>query len=1835
MSFSHSNPRRRSRVRPSVAVLLIIGMIAVSLSPAQAEITGAHAKLLLSSAIAIVSRKAPKHTNVALKPQQLETTGQREGRVTRVRLCPRRLSMYVGEEFMLSPLPLDNNRAPVHGVVFSWESSDNEVATITSDGVVTAAKSGQCFVTAIVGTKQAKVRVEVRDGSRARVANTQWDIEHRNECDDAEQDSASSTSDPADPQVGAQLLPPPDPNEPVNVVDAGARFNATGHPRFSPNLSAASTDNQLGSSSFNLSIPIFGSGGRGVGAGLNLAYNSRMWTKNGASGIVFDYDQGWPAPGFRLNYGWIIRDYNVASGSSGNYLLIEADGTRTPLIKQGTDTYRSEDGRYLQFSNHILTLPNGTTVKYTLNNARFLPVWVKDINGNSISITYVDRNAGSCSDAQRIETCVCASGCSKPARQAINYIRDTLGRLITFYYSANGHLAEVRAAGYSGAPDRVLAKFYYQTLTLSYNFSRTVSGAPIDNLVDVLRRVYFPETGRGYVFDSYSGYGMCTHASMRLGMTDTLDGTETAYTEYVFNTAGQLSDSPEFTQRKEWWLHKTDDSGNEAGPESPATYTYSRTSNSSTMTSTIAGPTGSNSVTAVMVSNNDTSSAQYGLLTEQRQETGGAVKVKQEFSYDNPSSASASSGLQRNKVITTDDGSPANQTRTDFIYGSYGRLMTQIEFGFPNEGNFQKRRRTEYTYLDTAPYTSASLYNLVTDIKVWDPNGTPSDDSDDVKIARSGFEYDTPDAGWGIQKYGFTSGCQAPGCAVPPGYDTNFVDVTVRGLVTKTLSWSNATTTSADITFRHQYDIFGNEVKAEVGCCSQKSLEFRDAPITSPGTSAMYWSTPFSATAGPPGGSTLTTNYSYDFNTSFVNTLTDANDSVTGFAPDAAMRVRSVSQPSGALVETFFADPNYTKDGLVYQSKLSYLDGSTPKVHVTNRWLDGTGRAIKSGSAAGASPTSFDAVKSIYDDLGRLRKTTNPYIGDSNGDIAGLPNATVYGYDSLSRVVTVTLPDGNNVTTSYSGAVVTVTDQVGRKRQSQVDGLGRLITVTEQNPSTGLLTLATNYAYDALDNLTSVDQGGQTRSFSYDSLSRMTSGTTPEGGTVNLAYLDFGAVKKRTDARNVETHYKYDTLNRLTQVWYTGVGGSDDPNGTRPALPSGVAATSDVIVAYNTATPGNGAVNRIDDGGGFETYGYDSLGRTTSKTRTIDGNAYQTQYQYNQVNQLGLMIYPSGKRVRENFDSRGRLIGEDKVDTSGNVLTTYLSEIGYNVAGQVTGITSGSGVAESYTYSSDRLQLTRQTATKSGSTLMDLNYSYAATSGASGVSTTAGNSGQLMAITSSPASTINSQVRDQAFTYDDLGRLVTATGWATWQRRFDYDRWGNRTGVWDATSGGTQIQSVSLQQQPGAPSGVPSNRATTITNSSVALTQTYDAAGNLIGDGLHTYQYDGENRIAKVDAGAFNEATYFYDANNWRVKKTTSNNAFTTYCIWEGGQVIAEYSNAPTGATGNSYYLADRLSNRMITDTNGAFKGTQDHLPFGEEGGTSGTSEKHRFTNYERDGESGTDYAVNRQYAMGAGRFMRPDPLAGSIAGPQSLNRYSYTTNDPTNLVDPDGRVLGFPILSGILSFFGRFMFSYTMDVNAGGAFITPISSGGAGFGGQIGPITVSPGPKDPKLVNNSTACNAMAYIAWELASAAIEHNNGATRAAVEEFDQLFSQAYMSNNGIGKTPSSALGFFDKNPKPGLDSSFWGQSGFKPIFKEKNVSDNSDQTHHFAAYLSAGINNQVVAASLHMMWDLKNQNTADVKLGIAGLSIGGGLFANPEKLASIARTIAQEICGRQR
>ncbi|MCV4860529.1 hypothetical protein OFB63_31250, partial [Escherichia coli] len=63
---------------------------------------------------------------------------------------------------------------------------------------------------------------------------------------------------------------------------------------------------------------------------------------------------------------------------------------------------------------------------------------------------------------------------------------------------------------------------------------------------------------------------------------------------------------------------------------------------------------------------------------------------------------------------------------------------------------------------------------------------------------------------------------------------------------------------------------------------------------------------------------------------------------------------------------------------------------------------------------------------------------------------------------------------------------------------------------------------------------TQIVQGGQTRTFSYSSLSRLISATNPESGTFTYRYDPNGNLLTKTDARGISTTYTYDGLNRVT-----------------------------------------------------------------------------------------------------------------------------------------------------------------------------------------------------------------------------------------------------------------------------------------------------------------------------------------------------------------------------------------------------------------------------------------------------------------------------------------------------------------------------------------------------------------------------------------------------------------------------------------------------------------------------------------------------------------------------
>jgi RHS repeat-associated protein len=69
------------------------------------------------------------------------------------------------------------------------------------------------------------------------------------------------------------------------------------------------------------------------------------------------------------------------------------------------------------------------------------------------------------------------------------------------------------------------------------------------------------------------------------------------------------------------------------------------------------------------------------------------------------------------------------------------------------------------------------------------------------------------------------------------------------------------------------------------------------------------------------------------------------------------------------------------------------------------------------------------------------------------------------------------------------------------------------------------------------------------------------------------------------------------------------------------------------------------------------------------------------------------------------------------------------------------------------------------------------------------------------------------------------------------------------------------------------------------------------------------------------------------------------------------------------------------------------------------------TSPGDDFATYWKDSSTGFEYAMNRYYSTGYGRFLTADPFGGSARArnPGSMNRYTYSLSDPVNSVDQSG----------------------------------------------------------------------------------------------------------------------------------------------------------------------------------------------------------------------------------
>jgi RHS repeat-associated protein len=393
------------------------------------------------------------------------------------------------------------------------------------------------------------------------------------------------------------------------------------------------------------------------------------------------------------------------------------------------------------------------------------------------------------------------------------------------------------------------------------------------------------------------------------------------------------------------------------------------------------------------------------------------------------------------------------------------------------------------------------------------------------------------------------------------------------------------------------------------------------------------------------------TQYAINATTGDLETVTDTNGNVltysdteikssTGvkvtFERDNQGRIISVTDPLGAKVV-------YGYDAKGDLVSVTDRDGNTTgfQYNVTrSHYLDKI-----------VDPLGREAVKTEYDELGRLKKTAN-----NSG------NGVEFVYNPLNSLETVKDALGNATTYEYDtrGNVVTEVDAVGGIIHRTYNDDNREISTTIISDRSGAAGFTTTYTYDregnkltetdALGNtnyytygakgvlLTATDALGRTSTSVYDNNGNLISTKNAVGNTVVIKSDSQGRLLSMTDALSQSVTYSYDlkgNVNTTTDILGHSINYNYDSNGNILAQSQQVTTVSGVHTITTAAT-------------------YDSQGRQLTSTDTL-GN--KTTYTFNSLGQQTTIKDALGRVIQMMYDADGRLIETILPDSTPNDLT--------------------------------------------------------------------------------------------------------------------------------------------------------------------------------------------------------------------------------------------------------------------------------------------------------------------------------------------------------------------------------------------------------------------------------------------------------------------------------------------------------------------------------------------------------------------------------------------------
>jgi YD repeat-containing protein len=340
--------------------------------------------------------------------------------------------------------------------------------------------------------------------------------------------------------------------------------------------------------------------------------------------------------------------------------------------------------------------------------------------------------------------------------------------------------------------------------------------------------------------------------------------------------------------------------------------------------------------------------------------------------------------------------------------------------------------------------------------------------------------------------------------------------------------------------------------------------------------------------------------YSYD-GRMFLTGMTDPETGTTTLGRDAVGNLKSKVINSG--VQTARADFGY--DDLHRLETVTYA----------------------TGGAGGPNPDAAQGITYVYDANDNIKRAfssevSNDYDYDAVNkleretlNIAGGPSfATIYGYNALDHLTTLTYPSGRSVGFSP--------DDLGRPHS-----VGGYVTAVAYHPNSspssvsfgnGVTTTASLTLEQRVDRLLSSGSAGPVVDLDYD-------------------YDDAGNVTRIAD--NLDPVYtrtmNYDATERLTDadgVWGNGVIGYDGANN----ITSMNLGTDTATYTYSS-----NRLNQLTKPGQTYTFGYDHHGNIISDSRY--------QYRFNVANQLASVLTTAGAPDRSyRYDGMGFRFREDR-----------------------------------------------------------------------------------------------------------------------------------------------------------------------------------------------------------------------------------------------------------------------------------------------------------------------------------------------------------------------------------------------------------------------------------------------------------------------------------------------------------------------------------------------------------------------------------------------------------